>query len=282
MKQWPPLVWMFGLIAALVGFTATPAAYAAPEGPDCAVTGGTLTWGVKEGFRAYISGTIANGEWETADGAIYETPYFSWVHPTGALAASSDASAWQGKIEFPGTIHFSGHEGVLDLTLENPTVEFDGSGTAALLLDARSTDMEGQITVDEQQVWFADLDLTGATATAVEGGWALTAVPATLTNAGDGAFAGFYEAGAQLDPVDLVVLTPDCAATAEIGAAPGQEPTTPTDAEVPSEASQTTSSVPWVPVIIGGVALLVIGVTAGILIRPRPRPDSQNEDPTSE
>ncbi len=62
----------------------------------CPVDDATLTWGFKETFRSYISGSIANGEWTVADGATYETPDFGWSDGTGAY----DPDGGEGLIAF--------------------------------------------------------------------------------------------------------------------------------------------------------------------------------------
>ena len=145
------------LVAGLVplhGVAAAPAAPVAAETPAgaCAVEGGTFTWGVKESFRSYISGSIANGEWQVSDGLAYEVPNFVWSGATGEI----DPSTGAGSVSFGGTVHFTGHDGVLDLTLANPTIEFEEDGTVALLLDTKSNDAQGNLAVDETQEWVAE------------------------------------------------------------------------------------------------------------------------------
>jgi hypothetical protein len=191
--------------ASLLGAPATAVAQTSDQ--VCEISGGTLTWGVKESFRAYISGSIANGSWETTDGADYETPEFAWSDGTG----SYDPATGTGSVSFTGTVHFTGHDGVLDLTLANPTIEFEGGGSAALLLDARSNDMEGEVAVDAQQEWVGEIDL-GADPAVTDGRIDAAELPTTLTNSGAAAFAGFYQAGVDLDPVSLALVTDGCAA----------------------------------------------------------------------
>jgi hypothetical protein len=166
----------------------------APAAETCAVDDATLTWGFKESFRSYISGTIANGEWTVADGASYETPYFGWTGGAGELDAG------RGTIQFTGSITFTGHDGILDTTVANPQLVFDGSDTAMLLLDVSGTTQEG-VPVDERAVEFATIDLEGAV-----GGddVVLTDSPLVLTGGGATAF-GTYEAGEQLDPIRAVL-----------------------------------------------------------------------------
>ncbi|MEJ6488294.1 HtaA domain-containing protein [Leucobacter sp. USCH14] len=242
------------------------------ESGACEITGGDLSWGVKESFRAYISGSIANGSWETADGASYETPEFTWSGATGSI----DPETGVGSVSFTGSVHFTGHDGVLDLTLANPTVEFEGDGKAALLLDARSTDMEGAVAVDTTQEWVGDVTVPDQLPVADD---ALVAdeLPSSLTNTGAKAFAGFYEAGEDLDPISLDLQFASCADSGgaaaestpeESGAdAEGVIPA-PETAETAAPAAEP-ASIPWLPIIIGGIAILVIGVTGGMLLAGR-------------
>ncbi|UOR00863.1 HtaA domain-containing protein [Leucobacter allii] len=234
----------------------------------CEITGGTLSWGVKESFRSYISGTIANGSWETSDGATYETPDFGWSGATGSI----DPATGTGTVSFTGTVHFTGHDGVLDLTIANPTIEFEGDGKAALMLDTRSTDTEGEVVVDAAQQWVGDVSV-GETVAPSGDALALADLPAVLTSEGVKAFAGFYEAGQELDPLNLDLEFAGCdasgapAAAASDGGAGAEEPQIAT----PAVADTAGPQIPWLPIGIGGAALFVIGLTLGLLIGGRKR-----------
>lgn len=255
-------------LAGSVLLIAPAAAVAQPSGSACEVTGSTLNWGVKESFRAYISGSIANGAWETSDGAAYETPEFVWTNGTGTF----DPETGTGSVSFPGTVHFTGHDGVLDLTLANPTVEFETGGAAALLLDARSTDMEGEVAVDTAQEWVGEITLDGDLVPA-DGVLALADQPTTLTNSGAAAFAGFYEAGVELDPLSVTLEFDGC----DTGAAAISDEPAPEQPVAVAPVAEEETDISWLPIIVGGVALIVIGLTAGLLIggrRPRPAADS--------
>lgn len=245
----------------------------------CQVTGGTLTWGVKESFRSYISGSIANGSWDAKDGASYTTPNFQWSNATGDV----DLGTGTGSVSFAGTVHFTGHDGVLDLTLTNPTIEFEGDGKASLLLDARSTDASGKLTIDAKQEWVGDL--TAPFPPAVEGETLkFDKMKSVLTNSGAKAFAGFYEPGAELDPVTLALDFTGCDATTAAASKPTEKPATETPTAAP--VAETSSEIPWIPIVIGGVALLVIGVTAGMLLSGRKRPQAEDgieaQDPAAQ
>lgn len=258
------------LAAILVGgalfVPASPAsAEVATEG--CTIDDASITWGFKESFRSYISGSIAKGSWQVADGAAYETPSFGFSDGTG----TTDADAGTGAITFGGSIHFTGHGGLLDTTVANPTIALTGPGTAQILLDLRSVSMEdamagGTEAATLTQVPFGDLDLSGATI-ARDGeslSIAVEAAPTTITAEGFEAF-GSYEAGSALDPVTLTAS----GTCAEPVAA---EPTPPPTAESPlmTEVEEDAPASPGLVVAIaGGLLALAGGTIAAIVVRRR-------------
>jgi large repetitive protein len=185
--------------------SAQPAAVTAYA--TCSVDDAVITWGFKESFRSYISGTIAHGEWQVADGATYETPSFGFQNGTGEYS-----SLGTGSLDFAGSIRFTGHGGILDTTVANPTLRFDTVTSATLLLDVSGTTQDGA-EVDEKHVEFAHLDLATAEVSDADGALTITATPTTLTDAGAVAF-GTYEAGELLDPLTVTfTLAHDCAPT---------------------------------------------------------------------
>ncbi|GMA26759.1 HtaA domain-containing protein [Arenivirga flava] len=239
---------------------------AAMEAPTegCTVADASITWGFKESFRSYISGSIAKGTWEVLDGATYETPSFGFSGGTG----TADAEAGTGSIAFGGAIRFTGHGGLLDTTVANPTIELTGPDAGRLLLDLRSVPMEaamaGQTDAETLiQVPFADLDLSGATI--VQDGGTLTiggdAVPAAITAEGFEAF-GSYEAGTALDPLTFSA-TGTCAVPT---AAEATEPL-PAASEGPALAAgdDDVPSPGLIIAIVGGLIALAGGVTAAIV-----------------
>jgi hypothetical protein len=178
------------LAAALLGVGAPSASASVP---GCLVDGATLTWGFKESFRAYIDGDIANGEWTTADGATYETPEFTWHDGSGVY----DPQDGTGLIRFPGSVRFTGHDGLLDTTIANPQIRLDG-GSAMLLLDVAGITMDGDPT-DLTAVEFVALPVAH-----VVGDDAVRTVDAATELTGDGAIAfPNYAAGEAFDPVEL-------------------------------------------------------------------------------
>jgi hypothetical protein len=259
------------LAAVLVGgalLVPTSPVSAATATEGCTIDDASLAWGFKESFRSYISGSIAKGAWEVADGASYETPSFGFSAGTG----STDADAATGTISFGGSIHFTGHGGLLDTTVANPTIVLTGPGTGQILLDLRSVSMEDAMAgADTEaatlaQVPFGDLDLSGATV-ARDGeslSIAVEAAPATITAEGFDAF-GSYEAGTALDPVSLTA-SGTCAAPAL--AEPTPEPTI--SAPTLEAAAEDEPTSPGLLVAIGGgLVALAGGVTAAVVARRR-------------
>ncbi|MDO4241456.1 MAG: HtaA domain-containing protein [Microbacteriaceae bacterium] len=235
----------------------------------CELSDAQLDWGVRTSFRAYISGSIARGKWETLDGATYKTPLFSW-QGTGEVA---DKIA---QTKFKGGIHFTGHKGVLDIVMANPAVKIVDDKKALLIVDVKSNDMEGKVAIDEKQVEFADIDLNGTYA-ATDGDLKITNAPVKLTEKGAVAFAGFYKQGEPMDPVTMTAKSSaGCIKKALAGELkkeekkPADAPADKNKAEKPAaDAGKQESGAPIVPIAVGGAAVVAIGAVAFLLTRKR-------------
>ncbi|KNB52859.1 HtaA domain-containing protein [Streptomyces caatingaensis] len=194
----PVAVILAALCAALLPW---PAA-AAPESRE--VSGGRLDWGVKSSFQSYVTGPVARGSWELLGGAAtVGSSQFRFHSAKGTY--TPDKGAFEAG--FSGGVRFTGHRkpdgsSELDLTIARPAVRIEGTG-GTLLADitgkARGT---GEVT-SRTRVPLAALDLTGADLRGAGTTVSLTGVPAKLTAEGAEAFAGYYTAGTQLDPVTL-------------------------------------------------------------------------------
>lgn len=230
---------------------------------SCEVTSADLSWGFKESFRSYISGRIANGEWAVADGAAYETPNFSWTGGTGTY----DPATGTGEITFAGGIHFTGHDGLLDTTIANPTVVVEG-GVAELRLDITGVTMEDAMSgadvepTTDAQVPFVEITLPEGALT--EDGLSLTDAATAITAEGFEAFPN-YETGTAFDPLTLEVAgecVPEPTPTSE----PTPEPTS-TEVAAAADAAPAASEGANVPVIAGVAAgVIVVGAVGGVLV----------------
>ncbi|WP_433675157.1 HtaA domain-containing protein [Microbacterium gorillae] len=266
------------LLAAALGIgagsvvTASPATAVVTAGA-CTVDAADITWGFKESFRSYISGTIANGEWQTEGGASYTTPNFSFTGGTGTY----DPDAATGNVAFPGAIHFTGHEGLLQTSVSAPTLQITGAGTARLLLDISSVPMEQALAGDNTvhtatQVPFVDIDLSSATVTRTDADVTIagTELPTAITPEGFAAF-GNYDAGTAFDPIALTVHATCAPAEEEAEATPTAEPTAATEASPTAtpvtDAAADTGWVPWA--VGGGVVVVLAAVGTTLVVRRR-------------
>ncbi|MGW6789132.1 HtaA domain-containing protein [Streptomyces chartreusis] len=194
--------------------SASPSTSTAPSEPPSEapargdIADGTLGWGVKQSFRSYVVGGVANGAITTSGGASQaaDNGVFTFTDATGEYDTDADTLS----ADFKGAVTFKGHKGQgedggygLDLTLTGLRVTLD-EGVGELTADVTSL---GERTED---VVLADLKADEPDLAAQDDVITADDVTATLTEAGAKAFGGFYTAGTELDPVDLAVaLTAD-------------------------------------------------------------------------
>ncbi|UYN83427.1 MAG: HtaA domain-containing protein [Microcella sp.] len=216
---------------------------------SCLVSDAELEWGFKEAFRAYISGSIANGEWQLLEGAEYETPSFAF----GGAGAINPRTG-EGQFDFTGGIRFTGHGGILDTTVSNPRVVMIDGDTAQLVLDVIGTTQDG-VAVEAEGVVFGDIDLSAAARSADDGVLTITGAPVTLTATGADAF-GTYPAGEEFDPITITgTLADDC----------GDELVASPEAEAPATSDGAIEW--WVWALLIAAVLAVITVVIVMLRR---------------
>ena len=162
----------------------------------CSVSQWSASWGFKESFRAYLSGSIAGGEWITDGGVSYATPLFRIDGSSGSV--SPDLSS--GEVSATGEVRFIGHEGLLDQTLSKPRLVFGPDG-AHLVVDVVGDTQEG-VSVEARDVEFVSIDVSEAEVDSESGVWSVAGATTELTVAGAEAF-GTYPAGEAFDPIDI-------------------------------------------------------------------------------
>ena len=203
----------------------------------CRATGKQLTWGIKESFRSYISGSIANGSWKASGGASYTTPSFVWASGTGAF----DQKSRKGNVSFPGTVHFTGHDGALDTTMTNPEITLDGD-KAYLALDFTSTSMDAALEGRSERstrkgVRFVEIDLKGSKLEKKGANSVLTVKNAATTLTADGAKSfSNYPKGTAFDPIAFEITA--ASTCLKKGAAGGSSEASPSASPSKSSAAQ--------------------------------------------
>jgi hypothetical protein len=149
----------------------------------------TLSWGLKQSFRAYVEsagGSIqtAEGAERTADGA------FAFLAAEGeGLTLDADGKL-QGAGKFVGEVRCEAHGGMLKVFLADPSVEIGPAGAVITVADTPARD---------RRVELAALDLAAAT-TADDGA---LVIPARLARDGWQVLGDHYPASTPLDPVRL-------------------------------------------------------------------------------
>lgn len=223
----PVRAFAVALLAALLG--ALLPATAAQAGT---VQGGRLDWGIKSSFQSYVTGPVAKGSFKLKGGAAtVGGSLFRFHSATGAY----DPDSGTFEASYAGGVTFQGHQkpdGVheLDMTVSRPTVRISG-GSGTLYVDVSSKAKDTGVVSDLSQVPFATLGLGGVDMKGGGSPLTLTNIPATLTAQGAAAFAGYYPAGARLDPISL---------SADVKSAPpaGPSPSASAQPSAPAETPQ--------------------------------------------
>lgn len=149
----------------------------------------TLTWGVKQSFRAYVEAaggevTPGGGTTRDADGAfVFVTTDQS------ALAVSADGAV-TGEGHFEGEVKFVAHGGMLSVFLADPRIESGAEGLVLTVADSPARDRR-----------IAIVKLDAANASRAPDGALL--LPATMTLDGMFLLGDHYPPGTVVDPVRL-------------------------------------------------------------------------------
>lgn len=159
---------------------------------DGKVSSADLGWGVRDSFRNYIRGGIANGSWDL-NGTTYSNNAFQWSKGTGSFKDG------KGSISFTGSVHFTGHHGILDTTISNPRLEINGK-TAVLYATVVGNDMDGK-SQNYGEVALLNVDVSGLQVSGDK--ISISGAGTTITAEGAKAFAGFYEAGKDMAPLSF-------------------------------------------------------------------------------
>ncbi|TVU56140.1 hypothetical protein FQK23_10090 [Corynebacterium aurimucosum] len=165
-----------------------------------AETSCTWNWGIKQSFRSYIKGNIARGGWG-ASGIGFSGD----EKGNGAFVFQASAPTSSGgtvTIPFQGTLNFTGHDGVLDMTMSDFKVIASGD-QAKVTVDYVSYELNrsnytrgAQIQGDDEVI--ATINLQEPVK---DNGSAVNLAGTTSLSAGGvKLFTGFYEQGEKLDP----------------------------------------------------------------------------------
>ncbi|MHA7270210.1 HtaA domain-containing protein [Arthrobacter sp. HLT1-20] len=183
------------------------------------VVDGTLSWGVKESFRNYITGNIAKGSITFNGATVGADSIFTFTQGKGTI----DPAKRSGSVTFSGETRFQGHDygsgSVLSVTITNVTLVMDGT-VGTLKADVVSRSLESAtagakpgIDTKYDGVVLATLDLSPAGLNAAGTVYSASGAKAVLAASGVAPFADFYAAGEALDTVAFELGCTEGAAT---------------------------------------------------------------------
>ena len=158
---------------------------------------GSLQWGVRESFRKYVVGPIANGKITPSSGAKQISGNGVFTFPQAARGSKWNGAT--GQIQYAGNVNFYGHSGVMDVTLSNPIIVVENARSAKV-----------QTHFNGKTITIGNIDLSGAKMSSLQGDAVqYQNAPVTLHSEGVAFFAhngeGFYNAGDKLDAITFTV-----------------------------------------------------------------------------
>ena len=158
---------------------------------------GSLQWGVRESFRNYVVGPIANGKITPSSGAKQSNGNGAFTFPQAARGTKWNGTT--GQVQYAGNVNFYGHGGVMNVTLSNPVIVVENARSAKVQTNLNGT-----------TVTIGNVDLSGAKKRSLKGDAVqYQNAPVTLHSEGVAFFAyngeGFYNAGDKLDAMTFTV-----------------------------------------------------------------------------
>lgn len=164
---------------------------------------GTFSWGLKRSFYSYMLSSTAGhpaGKVTPSAGASNASGIFNFPVINGG--SNIDTAKKTGRLNFVGSVNFYKYNGILNLTISNPSLVVTGARNGYIELTVTSTDMQGKV-LNLGRINFANV--TFANANFGKDRFNASTSSVTLTEAGAKAFAGFMTAGAQLDNLSVNV-----------------------------------------------------------------------------
>ena len=149
------------------------------------MSGLELHWSVKDSLIAYIS-RLDDGVVEALEPATRTESGFTFV--LNEVASDFNPEAHTGVLQFLGTAHFTGHWGMMNITIKDPRIELtSGHGVLSIA--------QGGILTPEAHVPFVNVNV-------VPGSHPLMLTTA-LTAGGRGVMGEQYTVGQDLSPLTL-------------------------------------------------------------------------------
>lgn len=255
---------VLGLVTVMTLFITAALSFIAPAAQaadDVAITNGTVTWGVKQSWRNYVGEagiTATGGVTRATNGA------FNWPVESGSYSPATKKL----DLQLKGVVHFTAHEGELDMTIKNPRLVIDGDEPQLFADVVSKSESTGEM-IDYGVIPLVNLDLESGSPDTVDGVTTWTPLDTTLTADGYEAFSRNYGVGVAMDPVSAVYTGPGGkpSVTAETWDVPGslgfeQLPTIRT--QTPTTSPSTTPDLPRTFAILPDKARNVLHIATNL------------------
>ncbi|MFT3864930.1 MAG: HtaA domain-containing protein [Solirubrobacterales bacterium] len=214
------LLLLAGLVAAVSLSAGGGEASAAESEPTAITEAPALTWGFKLSWRGYAqTPTVGDGaEIVSESGNNFN---LDWTFQSG----SYDEATRTTQLNYTGTAHWQkykpdevgltapeGYTGepepwLLDVTVSDPEITISAD-SSVLSAEVTSRSLATWEVTDYGRVPLENLEVIDITPTVEDGVTSWAEIPATLTEEGEPAFAGFYHTGLVLDPVSFSYTGP--------------------------------------------------------------------------
>lgn len=224
-------------VQATDGFAAPTQSFAQCD--HVALHNGSAQWGFKESFVRYVQGPIARGEIQTSSPVTFGQGSFAFTQGEGLYAMGTHEI----EVKYPGSFHFTGHDGQLDSLFSDFTVHIDSvKKTGTISAHVVSKDLAGTVHTFESAI-FATIDTSSLARDRTTGQTTLTNAPVTLTVDGAAMLADFYQPGQVLDPISMTVETGEFVNCKDPEPEPVEEENESTEPEETTEPGQPEESV---------------------------------------
>ncbi|RGE16727.1 HtaA domain-containing protein, partial [Leucobacter sp. wl10] len=190
------------------GSSSSPLTVSIIEKTDGRAVVGSMQWGVKESFRNYVVGPVANGKISASKGASQakDNGVFTYLQAKSGTRWNGET----GSVQYAGNVNFRGHDGVMDVNIANPTIRVlsaskaeilvpsgsRGSSVALATIDLASAKRE-RLAGDAVRFAGADVTLTSDGATKI-----------FANDSGQGPAGTFYNPGDALDRISFTIGEP--------------------------------------------------------------------------
>jgi hypothetical protein len=163
------------------------------EAPD-------LEWGMKESWRNYVGYPLETSEGAGISKEFDVFPYYQlgWKF----LAGSYDPADGTTILRYGGKVHWTAHEGILDVTFADPVVTISAT-EATICVDAWSKSQKTGEIEHFENADIADLDVSGISPVVEGGATTWTEIPSAGGADVETVFGGNYSPGVAFDHVSF-------------------------------------------------------------------------------